>query len=35
LALGNERFKEEIEQLKGRKMQEGKRGRPVGGRKNG
>ena len=35
LALGNERFKEEIEQLTGRKMQEGKRGRPVGGRKNG
>jgi len=35
LALGNERFKEEIEQLTGRKMQEGKRGRPVGWRRNG
>ena len=33
LALGNERFKAEIEQLTGRAMREGKRGRPVGWRK--
>ena len=33
LALGNERFKTEIEELVGRRMVEGKRGRPLGWRK--
>jgi putative transposase len=33
LALGNDRFKEEIEALTGRRVKEKKRGRPVGWRK--
>lgn len=33
LALGNERFKTEVEQLTARRVTEGKRGRPVGWRK--
>jgi REP-associated tyrosine transposase len=33
LALGNERFKSEVEQLTERRVTEGKRGRPVGWRK--
>ncbi len=33
LALGNERFKAEVEQLTKRRVTEGKRGRPVGWRK--
>ena len=33
MALGNERFKEEIETLSARRVSEGKRGRPVGWRK--
>lgn len=34
MALGNDKFKEEIELLSGRRVKEGKRGRPVGWRKN-
>ena len=34
LALGNERFKSEIETLSGRRVTDGKRGRPVGWRKD-
>ena len=34
MALGNERFKSEIETLSGRRVTDGKRGRPVGWRKN-
>jgi|TARA_B110000908_G_scaffold145474_1_gene175780 putative transposase len=33
LALGSERFKSAIEKLSGRKVIEGKRGRPLGWRK--
>ena len=33
LALGNERFEEEVESLTGRRMAAKKRGRPVGWRK--
>ena len=33
LALGNERFEEEVESLTGRRMTAKKRGRPVGWRK--
>jgi putative transposase len=33
LALGNDRFKEEIETLTGRRVKAKKRGRPVGWRK--
>lgn len=35
LALGNDRFKAEIESLTGRRVKEKKRGRPVGWRKEG
>ncbi|MEE9337414.1 MAG: hypothetical protein V3U87_04980 [Methylococcaceae bacterium] len=34
MALGRDRFKEEIEQLMGRRMKPNKAGRPIGWRKN-
>jgi putative transposase len=34
MAVGNDRFKEEIEELTGRRFKSKKRGRPVGWRKN-